>query len=153
MIIESKPITGNETIADQDSPVAALTRFYFAFNQRDMSQMQTNWLHNEEASMSNPLGGVKRGWKEIESVYQRIFNGAAKVYVEFFDYTIHATETMFIAVGRETGCLELNNTKIDLAIRTSRAFRRQNDEWRQIHHHGSMDKPELLSLYQNTLLN
>lgn len=49
--------------------------------------MQANWL--------NPLGGVKRGWPEISGVYENIFNGSAKVYVEYFDYTILEGDDFF----------------------------------------------------------
>ena len=44
--------------------------------------------------MDNPLGGIMRGWDNIREVYQRIFEGRAQVYVEYFDYTIHQTEDM-----------------------------------------------------------
>jgi len=153
MQITATPISGHETITDESSPLAALTQFYAAFNNRNMSLMQNNWLQSAEASMSNPLGGVKRGWTDIETVYRKIFQGQAQVYVEFFDYSIHVSASMFIAVGRESGQLQLNNDKIELAIRTSRIYTRQGNQWKQLHHHGSMDNPTLLNRYQQTLLS
>lgn len=153
MDLFKKPITGQEERSDEVLPYAALVDFYYAFNHQDFEVMTSNWISTEEASMSNPLGGVKRGWNEIEEVYRKIFNGKAKVYVEFYDYSIHVTENMFIAVGRERGLLEINNQKIELAIRTSRTYCIVNNQWKQIHHHGSMDNPELLAIYQNELKN
>ena len=73
--------------------------------------------------MSNPVGGIKRGWEEIRSVYERIFNGPAQVYVEFYDYTIHEAGVMFYAVGRERGEFRLGETAINLAIRTTRIYK------------------------------
>ena len=151
MKIFNKAITGQETMSDEVSPYASLVDFYTAFNHRDFALMEANWLISEEASMSNPLGGVKRGWNEIKEVYRKIFNGSAKVYVEFYDYSIHTSENMFVAVGRERGLLEVNNKKFDLAIRTSRTYCLINDDWKQLHHHGSMDDPEMLANYQNIL--
>lgn len=148
-----KVITGQERVEDQASPLAALVNFYTAFNQRRYDLMEANWLQTDEASMSNPLGGLKRGWKEISSVYRTIFGGEARVYVEFYDYTLHASETMFLVVGREQGTLEVNKQVVELAIRTSRIFTLREGEWRQLHHHGSMDNPELLASYQRVLLN
>lgn len=147
------PITGNEKIAEIESPYSALVEFYRAFNNQDFEIMQHNWLQSDDASMSNPLGGVKRGWQEISTVYEKIFYGQANVYVEFYDYSIHETENMFVAVGRERGYLASNNEKINLAIRTSRSFIKDDRVWKQIHHHGSMDNPGLLSSYQSTLKN
>lgn len=146
-------ITGNEAISDAESPYSALADFYRYFNHQNSQLIQSNWLQTEDASMSNPLGGIKRGWNEISEVYKKIFTGSAKVYVEFYDYTIHESKDIFIAVGRERGALEINNKKIALAIRTSRIYCLHDKQWKQIHHHGSMDNPEMLSTYQTTLIN
>jgi len=60
---------------------------------------------------------------------------------------------MFCAVGRERGRLQLDDKTVELAIRTSRIYCRQQGEWRQLHHHGSMDDALLLANYQAILLN
>ena len=118
-----------------------------------MDLMQKVWLNNKEASMNNPVGGIMSGWSEIKSVYNKIFNGNAKVYVEFYDFTLHETENMFFVTGRERGYFENGNTKIELVIRTSRTFIKRNNEWKQIQHHGSIDNPDLLREYQNAILS
>lgn len=142
-------ITGKENIEDiQNQEINALTQFYKAFNERNMNLMQNIWLNSTEASMNNPLGGIMRSWKEIESVYDKIFNGKAKVYVEFYDFTIHKTKNMFFATGRERGFFKTDEKEIKLAIRTSRIFKKVRGEWKQIQHHGSIDNPELLKAYQ-----
>jgi len=114
--------------------------------------MQENWLQTDAASMSNPLGGIKRGWDEIQNVYTKIFSGAASVYVEFYDYTIHSSADMFVAVGRERGTLTFGSELVQLAIRTSRTYVLDDTQWRQLHHHGSIDDAKLLEEYQATLL-
>ena len=126
----------------------AIINFYKAFNNRDMELMRKVWLNGKEASMNNPLGGIMRSWSEIESVYDKIFNGIAKVYVEFYDFTIHKTKDMFFATGREKGYFKTDEIEIQLAIRTSRIFKKINSDWKQIQHHGSIDNPELLKKYQ-----
>jgi hypothetical protein len=152
MKLVNEAITGQESVTNTWSPYSALVHFYSAFNRQDFELMQSNWLQSEQASMSNPLGGLKRGWNDISEVYHRIFHGSATVYVEFYDYSIHTTETMFLTVGRERGFLELDNEKMDLAIRTTRIFILHEQQWKQLHHHGSMDDPELLARYQAILL-
>ena len=146
-------INGSENLAKiEDDKLKALINFYKAFNHRDMDLMQNVWLNSKEASMNNPVGGIMRDWNNIESVYDKIFNGKAKVYVEFYDFTIHTTDTMFFVSGREKGYFENGNTKIDLAIRTSRVFIKKDGNWKQIQHHGSIDNPDLLIKYQNEIL-
>lgn len=145
------PITAREALGDVSEPAQALAQFYRAFNSRDLTLMAANWDNSEDSAMDNPLGGIKRGWPAIRSVYERLFNGAARVTVEFHDYTLHRSGDIFYAVGRERGVLETSAAKLDLAIRTSRVFRRIDGRWRQVHHHGSIDDPQLLDAYQRAV--
>jgi len=60
---------------------------------------------------------------------------------------------MFYAVGRERGYFRLGGEQLGLAIRTSRIFRKVNGQWKQSHHHGSIDDPRLLSMYQSAVMH
>ena len=151
MQTEMQPINGSETETHTDE-LKALSLFYNAFKNRNMTLIQHSWLNTDEISMDNPIGGIRRGWTEIQSGYDRIFNGKAKVYVEFYDYTIHITADMFFATGRERGTFKTEETTLDLAIRTSRIFVKSNGVWRQFHHHGSIDNPTLLKAYQEAIV-
>lgn len=142
------PITGREEPADLDQPFHALAQFYRAFNQRDLELMADNWEDAPSVAMDNPLGGIKRGWPQIRTVYESIFKSPSRVTVEFHDYTIEVSGDVFWAVGREHGVLQGPGVRLDLAIRTSRVFRRRNGRWRQVHHHGSIDDRRLLRAYQ-----
>ena len=144
-------ITGNIRPDSAGTPVGALTEFYFAFNHRDIKTMSDNWLDAPDVAMSNPLGGIKRGWEEIRTVYERIFNGTAKVYVEYYDYNIVQAGSMFCAIGRERGWFRKEGEEISLAIRTSRIYMLHQGRWRQVHHHGSVDEPQLLERYQKAV--
>ena len=145
------PVTGTGLETDATSPLGALEEFYRAFNARDLTLMEQNWLNSAEASMDNPLGGIRRGWDEIATVYRRIFGGSARVQVEFFDYTLHVHGESFLAVGRERGTLDANGERLDLKIRTSRWFVRSGGRWRQLHHHGSIEDAGLLAQYQTAV--
>ncbi|MCB2183125.1 MAG: nuclear transport factor 2 family protein [Desulfobulbaceae bacterium] len=152
MIPTQEAITGKEEQGDLLSPYEALVQFYCAFNSCNMVMMAGNWAQSEDIAMDNPLGGIKRGWPAIRSVYERIFSGPARVYVEYFDYTIHEAGQMFYAVGRERGTFSLADESIELAIRTSRIFQKQDGRWKQVHHHGSIEEPHLLDRYQKAVM-
>ncbi len=145
---EQIPITGKEDRQSLLPPLRALSEFYEAFNSRDLGKMAANWAPTDEIAMANPVGGLKRGWEEIRGVYAAIFNSPAQVRVEFHDYTLHQAPEIFYAVGRERGEFRLGDTVLQLAIRTTRIFRLLAGAWRQVHHHGSFDDPELLARYQ-----
>jgi hypothetical protein len=144
-------ITGREVTGDAGEPVAALAQYYRAITGRDLALMAENCDHSEDVAMDNPLGGVKRGWPKISAVHERMFQSPAQVQVEFYDYTLHVIGEVFYAVGRERGTFAESGTKLNLAIRISRIFRRVGDRWRQIDHHGSIDDPQLLSAYQQAV--
>jgi ketosteroid isomerase-like protein len=133
-------------------PEAALEQFYAAFNGRDLALMRENWAHSDEIALDNPLGGIRRGWVEIRPLYERVFGGAARVYVEFHEYTLHGDDAFFYAVGRERGHYRMGDTELALAIRTSRVYRKIEGCWQQVHHHGSIDDPLLLARYQAAVL-
>ncbi|HXD36554.1 MAG TPA: nuclear transport factor 2 family protein [Rhodanobacter sp.] len=144
-------IDGHETGFDSAQPLAALAAFYRAFNRRDLGAMSCNWANDAAASMSNPLGGIARGWPAIRAVYERIFTGPARVQVAFHDFTLHEAGDCFHAVGRERGTLVNGDTRLELAIRTTRLYRRIDGAWRQVHHHGSFDDPALLAAYREAV--
>ena len=108
MQVSTKIINGKETdVLSKEEQ--ALSKFYKAFNTKDTTLMSDSWLNTEEISMDNPIGGIRRGWEEIKKGYAKIFSGKVQVQVEFYDYTIHSTENMFFAVGRERGYFKNND--------------------------------------------
>jgi ketosteroid isomerase-like protein len=147
-----EPITGNEKVLDASNPLAALSQFYRALNHRDITLMRENWEVTDDAVMDNPLGGIKRGWSEIRGVYESLFATPNKFHFEFYDYSLLSFSETFIAIGRERGELISAGETLHLAIRTTRVFRRAHVRWRQIHHHGSIDDPQMLDKYQNAVL-
>lgn len=150
MGIHTQPITGGEC-AEAATPLGALSEFYRAFNNRNLELMRRNW-HPDECVLDNPLGGIRRSWAEIEPLYARLFSGPARVRVVFFDYTLHEGVDLFVAAGRERGHFENDDIHIDLAIRTTRIYRKVDGGWRQIHHHGSIEDADLLGRYQAAVL-
>jgi len=143
-----KSINGGEANIDPSTPTGALAEFYRAYNNHDLALMELNWLTSPDASMNNPLGGIRRGWPEIRQLYERIFASPASVRVEFYDYTIFNCESGFLAVGRERGLSHSVKMTLSLQSRTSRFFVLNDGRWRQFHHHGSIDDPNLLKAYQ-----
>jgi SnoaL-like protein len=141
-------ITGREDQGDLTQPQQALAQFYKALNSRDIALMEQNWDGGAEAVMDSPLGGIKRGWADIQATYQRLFDTKAAFSFEFWDYTLHRNGDVFWAVGRERGRWIAEQETFELAVRTTRIFRKTEERWRQVHHHGSIEDPAMLARYQ-----
>jgi len=146
--LEQVPVTGRESEALASPKMRALSQFYRALNNRDLDLMARNWLQTDEAVMDNPVGGIKRGWAEIRAVYERLFSHAEPFWFEFYDYSLHEAGDVFYVVGRERGEYASTQKRLAMSIRTSRIFRLTEGEWRQVHHHGSVDDADLLREYQ-----
>ncbi len=150
MKVFNDAITGKEEqfLSDEHK---ALSEFYKAFNTQNIELMEKNWS-NDEGVMDNPLGGILRGWENIQEVYQKIFFGKAEVYVEFYDYSIYKQGDIFFVAGRERGYILKNGKKIELDIRTSRIYGKENGNYKQLHHHGSITDAKLLDTYQKLVM-
>lgn len=152
MYIEQTPVTGREDENLLTPQLRALSRFYRALNSRDLALMAQNWAPGDQAAMDNPLGGIRRCWEEIRTVYERLFAGTGEYRFEFYDYSYHEAGELFYVVGRERGEYHrAGETVLALAIRTTRLFRLLDGQWRQVHHHGSIDDPALLAAYQQAV--
>lgn len=129
--------------------MAALETFYYAFNQRSPDVLAEIWLDDPWVQLNNPLGGILRGADDVRSLYERIFTGPAKVWVEFSDIVEYRGGDTIAFAGRERGEFVADAQAVPLAIRTSRVFAHTAGiGWRQIHHHGSIDDPDALRTYQ-----
>lgn len=130
---------------------ALLETFYYAFNHRDMSVFGKVWADHVLIQLNNPLGGILRGYESIAALYQRIFTGSAAVWVELGDIVEFQTGDMVVFAGRESGEFLKGAMSLSLSIRTSRIIQWFGPEigWRQTHHHGSIDDPQLLAEYQH----
>lgn len=140
-------VTGREPVTDPAEPAYALAQFYRALNTRDLALMEQNWENSPEAAMDNPLGGIRRGWREIRRTYEALFNSSWSYSFEFWDYTVHRSPEVFWVIGRERGRLSKTGEALELAIRTTRLFRKSAGGWCQTHHHGSIEDPQMLARY------
>ena len=144
-------ITGDEEQVDPRTPEGALAEFYRAFNSRDLTLMEANWSP-EEATVYHQLGGTRRGWEEIRELYEQTFLGPAGVQMTLHDIEITRFSDSFTATGIERGILRTQADVLEFRIRTTRLFGWRGGRWRQIHHHGSIEEPELLAQYLTLVL-
>src|SRR5262249_105326 len=133
--IVEQSITGDEDLGDLSQPVQALSRFYRAFNRRDLDMMEQSWDNSDQAVMVTPYGGIKRGWREIRPSYERLFSSPARVRVELYDYSLQIFGSLFYVVGWEHAHYSGAGTDLELRVRVTRIFHRaEGGGWREIHH-------------------
>ncbi|MBO0840374.1 MAG: nuclear transport factor 2 family protein [Sciscionella sp.] len=111
-------------------------RHSYALNSADGQALRQVWATDALAQLNNPVGGVLRG--EDIALYDAIFAGA-RPRVTFGDVIEYAGDAHVVFAGRETGSYCDGDREVPLSIRTTRYFRYQYGNWRQYHHHGSID--------------
>ena len=131
---------------------AALESVYHAFNYASIDLFKMVWMDDPLIRLNNPLGGIVEGLAGITKVYDRIFNGPARVWVEFYDIVEYQLgESAVVFAGRERGDFEKNGQILQLDIRTSRVFGYRDGHWGQVHHHGSITDSILLDRYRHAV--
>lgn len=144
----SRIINGTGEIRELSDYELAIYRFYEAFNNKNLKAMANIWANTEDITAENPAGGIRRGWSELKRVYEKVLGSAAKVYAEFYDYTIHVAGEVFWSVGRERILLNNGSENSILTVRITRIFMVVDGSWRLVHLHGSFEDPEMLLKYQ-----
>lgn len=146
-----------DRLADSADPTAdgaraALESFYCALNNRDGDALRRDWAEHPLAQLNNPLGGILRGGDAISALYEKVFNGVARVQVTFGDVVEYLGADHAVFAGREIGIYNGRDGAAEpLEIRTTRYFRYADGHWRQFHHHGSIDDPTALAAYQHAV--
>lgn len=137
----------------KEGALAAVETFYYAFNNRSPGLLKEVWLNDPLCQLNNPLGGIIRGIEPISALYEKIFNGPSRVWVEFYDIVLYLTRDAAIFAGRERGEFLNGEAVVNLAIRTTRIFIYDSaaGSWVQAHHHGSIDDVALLNRYQKAI--
>jgi ketosteroid isomerase-like protein len=131
---------------------AALESFYHSFNQGSLEVLRKVWLDDPLIRLNNPLGGIVEGINDVSEVYDRIFNGPAGVWVEFYDIVEYRLgDSSVVFAGRERGEFTKDGQSVELDIRTSRVFGYQDGRWAQVHHHGSITDTATLDRYRRAV--
>ena len=145
---DAENLVGTINLKNYQGAVSALETFYYSFNNKDMEIFKKIWVQNDLIQLNNPLGGIVRGITTISDLYSKIFTSKADVWVEFSDIVSYQLNECVVFAGREKGSFSNEKDTVELAIRTTRIFAYIDGNWGQIHHHGSIDDPELLRKYQ-----
>ncbi len=139
----SGSITGTEPPGD---PRPALSQFYRAFNEGDLSLMEENWEHSDDVSAIPPIGEPRFGWATLRAGYARGFADSPPLRTEFFDFALFECGEILVAVGREREQPSPERPTPSLGARTTNIFHRATDgRWRLLHHHVSIDDPQQLA--------
>jgi uncharacterized protein (TIGR02246 family) len=127
----------NASEADIAAVTAANEEFYAAFESADLDRMQAVWDDDEGVTCVHPgwqilrgRGRVMRSWALIlaNTAYIQFFLTDVQIEVNGDTAVVTCSESILTSVGDETG---------DASVVATNIFRRRDDRWRLVVHHGS----------------
>ncbi len=133
-------------MADLDDVLRCNTLFYEAFNQRDMTLMESVWMHDGRVRCVHPGWGILEGWEEVRASFEKIL-GSGLAVIEVSDVE------PFVADGEPMAwvtCIEEISYNLEGNIITARAqatniFEKEGGRWLMVHHHASAVPVQLVS--------
>lgn len=125
------------TPTDVAAVEAANEEFYLAFEHVDLDRMHAVWDDDEDVTCVHPGWPLLRGRGRVMRSWALIF--ANTPYIQFFLTDVHVQVTGEIAVVTcaENILTSVGDAEGDATVVATNVFRRRDDGWRLVVHHGS----------------
>ena len=111
--------------------------FYRAFETLAMPQMEAVWGHGDAVHCVHPGWGLITGRADVMSSWARIFENTSLMNFRITDAQVHVAGDFawVICVENITSVVDTNVS--EFRVLTTNMFRKQDDRWLMVHHHGS----------------
>jgi ketosteroid isomerase-like protein len=127
----------------------ASERFYSALNAMlngDAGPLSEVWSHSAAVTTMHPIGGREVGWESVSKVWPDLAKMATGGKAQIEDQFIQIDGNMAYEVGTERGQMILAGKEVPIANRVTNVYRRENSDWKIVHHHAdiSVDMKDVL---------
>lgn len=116
----------------------AAERFYEALNTMftgEVGPMLDVWSHSDDVAYMGPFGKILVGWKEVRASWEQQAKLKLGGRVEPVGLRVVANDDFGITVGYERGTNFKNGKQVNVDIRATNVFRRENGKWKMVSHH------------------
>jgi ketosteroid isomerase-like protein len=116
----------------------AAEQFYASLNSMfagDIDPMLELWSHADDVTYMGPAGGILVGWEAVRKSWEDQAKLKLGGKVEPVDMHVIAGEEIGITVNYERGTNYTNGKLVEVNIRATNVFRRENGKWKMIGHH------------------
>ena len=117
----------------------ASAKFYTSLNTLftgDATPMQAIWSHADDVTYMGPAGGFQIGWEQVRDTWEA--QAALKLggKVEPFETRVTVGDDLAFVQCYERGDnLDAQGAPVQVSIRATNVFRKENGEWKMIAHH------------------
>lgn len=132
--------TVNSSSADETKAVEQATaQFYASLNTMftgDAGPMLEVWSHADDVTYMGPGGGFTLGWHDVNRAWET--QAALKLGGKVEPYGMHVTvgsDLAFTQCVEKGSNLDAEGRTVQVSIRATNLFRKENGEWKMIGHH------------------
>ena len=125
-------------MSTEDEVREASAKFYAGLNRMtegDSSPLADIWSHSETVTTMHPIGGKQVGWGEVQESFDQVAGLASSGHVELAGQTIQSGGELAYELGIERGQFKLAGETITIEQRVTNIYRREDGEWKIVHHH------------------
>jgi len=120
----------------------ASDQFYAALNSvfaGDIAPMEDTWSHAEDCVTMHPLGGRQLGWEKVRESWQQVAGATTSGQVTATGLRIRLLGDVAFTICVERGQVEVGGQTIEINLRATGIYRRENGQWKKVFHHSDID--------------
>ncbi len=132
--------TCSRSSADETKAVERATaQFYAGLNTMftgDAGPIQEIWSHADDVTYMGPGGGITLGWNDVRQAWES--QAALKLGGQVKPYEMRVTvgnDLAFTQCIERGSNLDADGRTVQVSIRATNLFRKENGEWKMIGHH------------------
>ncbi|MDH3444142.1 MAG: nuclear transport factor 2 family protein [Deltaproteobacteria bacterium] len=111
--------------------------FYRAFESLDIKRMESVWAHDEAIECGHPGWLILRGRKAVMESWRSIFENTAEIHFLLSEVTVHIQDNVAWVTLYENLSSAVGEQNVSAMVLTTNIFKKIDEGWRMIHHHGS----------------
>jgi ketosteroid isomerase-like protein len=117
--------------------LAANEAFYRAFEKKDIEAISTVWSQGTGSFCIHPGSKALRGWKEIRSSWEKIFNNTRYIEIETEIIATEIRNNLAYVIVIENLLQIISGRRIQAQSMATNIFEQMAGKWYLVHHHGS----------------
>jgi ketosteroid isomerase-like protein len=126
-------------MAVEDEIRQASEQFYAALNRMingDPGPMMEVWSHGPDVTAMHPLGGRETGWEEVRTSWEQVAQAFSDGQVSLDGLVVvPLSDDVAYTLGTEHGQAKLGDKTVGIDWRVTNIYRREEGEWKIMHHH------------------
>lgn len=127
----------------EENVQTASNRFYDALTEMangNADPMVSLWPRRDDVTTMHPVGGREVGWEEVSGTWRAVAGVAEGGHVEPTDRLVRVVDDLAYELVTENASMTLGGELVEGSYRATNVYRRENDEWRIVHHHSDLDE-------------